>query len=275
MSKVKSVKNPKGKVIYFNENDHKYYDNKKRYYNSTTKIIHSLFPEFEKDMMAYVTGRKQLMKEHGYADKSEVPVGLCMQRKKQLLEEWDENRDRSCDIGNAVHRHAECFLLGIDDDYQREYPDETRTDKLINVIDQFLPSLQKEYELIAAEKIVFSAPIRLAGTIDLLMKNKKTGKMAIFDWKTNKKGIQTQDGYGKKGLLFLSHIEHANYWHYALQLNIYRWILNNEGYGDYTDCEMGLFHINTRKVQGHKLPYMDSEVEQIMEYTRRLKGRIE
>ena len=101
MSSVKSVKNPKGKVIFFNEADHKYYDKDKNYYNSTTKVIHSLFPEFQKDMMAYVTGRRQLMKEHGCADKSEVPVGLCMQRKKQLLEEWDDNRDMSCEIGRA------------------------------------------------------------------------------------------------------------------------------------------------------------------------------
>lgn len=275
MGKIKQEKNPKGSVIFFNEDDHKYYDKNKNYYNSTTRIIHSLFPKFEKEKMAYLTGRKQLMKENGYSDVSEVPVPLCMQRRNQLMEDWDENKERSCDIGNAIHRYAECRLLNIPNDYKRIFSDNDRIDKLIKVLDPFIDNLLKEYDVLYTEKIIFTPYAKLAGTVDIIMQNKKSGNKAIFDWKTNAKGIKTKDSYGKKGLLFLDHIENSNYFHYALQLNIYRWILNNEGYGDYSKCEMGLFHINTRKVNGHMLPFMNYETEKIIEYTRRLKGRIE
>jgi len=263
-----TVKNPKGRKITFDEDKHKYHDEKGNQYRSCTTIVHSLFPEFKRDMMAYVVGRKRLMKEEGYATKDDVPVPKCMEMKKVVLAEWEENRIMACDIGTQVHRYAECKMLGIPFDMDLTG---TRQEKMSKVVDKFLLELEKQYKFMESEKIVFSPKILLAGTVDLIMERKKDKKLCIFDWKTNK-AIKSTDSYGGKGLLFLEHIENCNYWHYVLQLNIYRWVLHNEGYGDFDNAEMGLFHINTRAVQGCAIPKLEWEIDKVMEYTKGLKG---
>lgn len=263
------MKNPKGRKIKFDEDKHKYHDEKGRVYRSTTDIIHSLFPEFPRDMMAYVTARKRIMKEEGYENKEDVPVKDCMILKKKIIEEWEENKELACQIGIQVHRYAECLLH--EEKFDMEFT-ASRQEKMGKVLDEFMPKLLKQYKFLETEKIIFSPKILLAGTVDLLMQNKRSKKLCIFDWKTNK-ALNKTDSYGKKGLLFLDHLDNCNYWHYALQLNIYRWLLHEEGYGDFSNVEMGIFHINTRKVQGYKVPRLDTEIEQIMEYTRRLKGK--
>lgn len=264
-----TVKNPRGRKITFNEEDHKYFDEKGNQYHSTTKVIHSLFPEFKQDMMAYVCGRKRLMKEKGYATKEDVPVPECMEMKKVILAEWEDNRVESCDRGTQVHRYAECKLLGIPFDMEFTAP---KAEKMAKVLDPFIEQLLTQYELVETEKIIFCPRILLAGTVDLIMQNKETKKLCIFDWKTNK-AISQKDSYGQKGLLFLEHIEHSNYWHYVIQLNIYRWMLHNEKYGVFDNPEMALFHINTRGVKGYEIPRVDWEVEKIVEYVKGLKGK--
>ena len=267
MSKVITVTNPRGRKITFSEDEHKYHDEKGKLYRSTTHIIHSLFPEFPKDMMAYLTARKRIMKEEGYENKEDVPKWQCMQLKQKVLKEWDENRDSACDLGTEVHRYAECKLEEIP--FDMEWSAERQT-KMGKVLDKFIPQMLEQYEYVESEKIIFCPKIRLAGTVDLIMRNRKNGKPCIFDWKTNKE-IRQKDSYGKTGLLFLEHLPNCNYFQYALQLSVYKKILHDEGYGDFSDCELGLFHINTRKVQGYQLPSMDWEVEEIWKYTKNLK----
>jgi ATP-dependent exoDNAse (exonuclease V) beta subunit len=269
MGKVITVKNPRGKKITFDEDEHKYSDEKGRRYNSVTSVIHSLFPEFEREKMAYFVARKRVMKAKGYPDKDSTPVPEVMAERAVVLEEWEENKNQACDLGTQIHRYAECQLQGID--FDMTFTGE-RQPKLAKTLDKFIPELLDSYEFLEAEKIVFCPTILLAGTIDLIMRNKKSGKLCIFDWKTNK-AINQSDSYGKKGKLFLEHIENANYWYYALQLNVYRWILNREKYGDFEDVELGLFHINTRKVKAYMLPVMDWEAGQIADYTKKLKGK--
>ena len=268
MGKILTVQNPKGRQIQFDEDQHKYYDEKGQIYHSTTKIIHSLFPEFPRDMMAYVTARKRIMKEEGYADKSDVPVPQCMELKKVVLDEWEENKNLACDIGTEVHRYAECLLKGEPFDISFTA---SKQEKMAKVLDDFIPNLLKQYKFIESEKIIFTPSIRLAGTVDLIMENRQTGKLCIFDWKTNK-ALNQKDSYGKKGLLFLNHLDHCNYFHYTLQLSIYKKILCDEGYGDFSNCELGLFHINTRRVQGYQLSYLEWETEQIFNYVEGLRS---
>ena len=269
MSKIISVKNPNGRIITFSEDQHKYTDNKGNEYRSVTKIIHSLFPEFERDKMAYFTARKRVMTAKGYASKDDCPVCEVMAEKEVVIQEWEDNRNQACDMGTQVHRYAECKMLGIDFDMEFTVD---KAVKLAKTLDSFLIDLEKDYELVETEKIVFCPTILLAGMVDLIMKNKKTNKLCVFDWKTNKQ-IAMTDGNGKKGKLFLEHIEHANYWHYAIQLNVYRWIMNKERYGDFVDTELGLFHINTRKVRPYQLPLLDWESQEIANYCQRSKGK--
>ena len=62
----------------------------------------------------------------------------------------------------------------------------------------------------------------LAGSIDMLFED-ENGELIIYDWKRSKE-IKENNSW-EVGLYPLSHLPHANYWHYSLQLNIYKAIL--------------------------------------------------
>ena len=49
---------------------------------------------------------------------------------------------------------------------------------------QGIDSLFTQYEPIASEYMVYNPTHQIAGTIDLLLRHKETGKLAIVDWKT-------------------------------------------------------------------------------------------
>ena len=67
--------------------------------------------------------------------------------------------------------------------------------------------------------------LAIAGTIDVLMKNKNSGEYVLIDWKTSKR-IDKKSFKGKKGIRKeSSQIEDSKYNHYALQLSLYRYIL--------------------------------------------------
>lgn len=126
-----------------------------------------------------------------------------------------------------------------------------------------MPKLLRNYEFIEAEKMIFSPELKLSGTVDLIMRNKRTKNICVFDWKTNKK-IDKENNWGDFGKEFLYHLDHCNYNHYSLQLNIYRKLLYREGYGDeFENAEMGLFHITEEQVNGIRVYPMNKEVDLI------------
>lgn len=95
-----------------------------------------------------------------------------------------------------------------------------------------------------SEWVIWDETHRIAGTIDALMYNKETGGYWIYDWKRVSKGLEvdieaTRYGYTpdtdewlgevsrwtKKMLPPAEELYDTKYWHYALQLNLYRSIL--------------------------------------------------
>ena len=249
MNDVTTATHPTGRKIYFSEEDHKYIDENRVVYNSTTRIVHSLFPEFQKNMIA------------GFCAKNR---GV---QRETILQEWQETADKACDMGTRIHRYAECKMLGIDVDVEI-LPDEQQR---IKNLEGFLITLDKYYELVETEKIIFCPRLRLSGTVDLIMQDKRTKQKAIFDWKTNKE-IKKKDKYKKWGKMFLSHIPNCNFYHYSIQLGIYNKMLHDEKYGDFSNCTLGLFHINNEGVDGHKINYMENELNHIFEYISKLRG---
>lgn len=270
MSKLITVSDPHGNVVHFREDDHKYFDDQQNNYNSVTKVIHSLFPEFEADKIAYFVARKRVKERGGYETNADVPVRETMQEKTVVLEEWELNKNQACDMGTQVHRYCECKLLGIEPDM--EITSEKGRD-MTKVVDLFLIDLEKQYEFLESEKIIFRRPYLLAGCVDLIMRNRTTGKLCIFDHKTNKE-IKLKDSYKKTGKLFLQHIENCNYQTYTLQLSLYKYMLIDGGYGDFEDCELGIFHYSTRNTTCYKLNDLQLEASQIVKYAERLKGKM-
>ena len=114
--------------------------------------------------------------------------------------------------------------------------------------------------------LVFKEDIKLAGSIDMIYK-KPDGTLAIYDWKRAKE-IKFENRY-QKMTGPLNHLPDTNYWHYSLQLNIYRRILEELYHVTVSELALVVLHPNQTTYKVVRLNMMDEEVEAMMA-TRRL-----
>ena len=109
-----------------------------------------------------------------------------------------------------------------------------------------------------SEVIIYSKELGIAGTIDILMMNEKLQEYVLIDWKTSKR-IDMKSFKGKKGIKKETIIiEDCNYNHYALQLSLYRYILE-EYYGIKVTRQL-VAHLKDESVQSYSMPYMRDDI---------------
>ena len=109
-----------------------------------------------------------------------------------------------------------------------------------------------------SEVIVYSKEIAIAGTIDVLMMDKKSGDYVLIDWKTSKK-IDKTSFNGKKGIKKETcHIDDCKYNHYTLQLSLYRYIL--EKYYEIPVARQLVAQLKDDGVETYSTPYMKNEI---------------
>lgn len=253
---MKTAKHPSGLTISLDD-EHRYVDVNGQVYNGVTKVIHSLFQPFDAERIAGFVARKR----------------GCL--REEVLQEWETKRKASAEFGDKIHSYAECLLKKekFDDDFDKNISAYQEKEKpYMKQVKKIIPKLLKCYDLIDAEKIIFSPDNRLSGTIDMLMRNKRTGGLAIFDWKTNEEiRNKNKHNVNQTGLFKLNHIPDCNFFHYAIQLNSYRMILIKEGYYNDTDFELAIFHVRDSEIVPYKLPLLEKEALYIMETARKMK----
>ena len=111
---------------------------------------------------------------------------------------------------------------------------------------------------IYTEVIIFSEELKISGTIDLLLFDKNNNKYIIMDWKTSKK-IDIKPYGNKKGILpASSNIEDTKFNHYALQLSLYRYLL--ETYYGLEISQHLIIHLKDDECLGLHAPYMKNNI---------------
>lgn len=105
-------------------------------------------------------------------------------------------------------------------------------------VDKLFPKLLKRFRLVAAEQIVFSPSMELAGQIDLLMADDAAKQGIIIDWKTNAKITDEEGAFGNM-LEPIEHLKNCDVVKYGLQLGLYEKILIDEKY--YPELFQSLF----------------------------------
>jgi hypothetical protein len=76
------------------------------------------------------------------------------------------------------------------------------------------------------EWCLYHEPTTLIGTIDYVSK-RPDGTIDLYDWK---RSSELSKGFGRCLLPELSHIPDSKYWKYTLQLNLYRFLAEENGY---------------------------------------------
>ena len=196
--------------ILFDEGPHTYTVRGEQGYTSVTTWNHHHFAKF--DGIKIING---IVKSPKMKDPSYKYYGMT---KQDIINSWDANRDAAATAGTKTHYNVECFynkMEVVDDSIEYKYFQEFVRDN---------PHL----EAYRTEWCVFYEEVKISGSIDMVFKNTNTGEYLIYDWKRSK-GIE-YESYGKKTAITpcISHLPDSNFWHYSLQLNVYRKILQDK-----------------------------------------------
>ena len=237
--------NPSGIKITFEEKTHKYWsviDGKELRYVSGTTFVHKFIPEFDEMRVSAMVAKKR---------------GVSQQ---EILNEWHQKRDESCFFGTKVHETAEDVLTGRP---FRNTPQNAKEEIVFNRAKAFATKFKNELDILGVEQIVFDHRLKLAGTIDLLARSKKDGSILVLDWKTNQT-IQTKNNF-EKCLFPIDHLDNCNFYHYALQLSLYQFLLTYGGYYPKdTKFKRALIHINTECADVIQVPDLTSEIKDMV-----------
>lgn len=192
--------------LIFKEDGHKYNDTNGNDYISTTTILHSLAPTFDKKYWL-----KKKAKELGISE-------------KRLEKQWQDITDEACTRGTKTHNGLEDGIktssmfksavkymikdngemitiadlpninLNVKQLDIKEFIDATEN-KYPQVYDIFHYYTNEGYK-IYAEIGAFLMDFLISGTIDVLCI--RDDKFVIGDWKTNRGGLKFEAGYYKK-----------------------------------------------------------------------------
>jgi hypothetical protein len=119
--------------------------------------------------------------------------------------------------------------------------------------------LKEELEPYRTEMLVYDEEIKITGSIDMLYR-KNNGEFAIFDWKRSKEILYEGFRGKKSSVKCINHLNDSNFWHYSLQLNIYRRILQ-KNYGlIVSDLRLVILHPDNNNYICLNVSFLDDEI---------------
>jgi len=192
--------------ISFDEATHTYeIDGSSEGVISVTTLIHHHFPKFNANEVL-----KKMRKSKNGMDKYK---GMTDEEIKTL---WSENGKSASGQGTKMHKTIEMFY---NDNFEYIYEEQPK--EFMHFL-SFHESIKARLTPFRTEWSIFRSDLKLAGQLDMLYKVNDREEYALYDWKRSKE-IKVDNKY-EKGLGPFE-LDHCNYVHYSIQLNIYKRIL--------------------------------------------------
>ena len=226
--------------ILFEESTHTYTIDGDSNYTSVTTWVKYHFPKFNSDKII-----DNMMQSDNWG-KSKY-FGMS---KNEIKELWNTNCNESSVAGTKLHYDIECYYNGCPNiNNTIEY---TYFIEFVNAFSDLTP--------FRTEWTIFDRNLNLAGSIDMVFKN-GDGKYEIYDWKRSKE-ISKINNWNKSAInSIINYLPDTNYWHYCLQLNTYKTLLElNYGItisGMYLIC----LHPNNKNNSFYRIKVVDLSEE--------------
>ena len=218
---------PRDDHIEFDEPTHVYTIEGDNNYKSVTTWIHNFFPHFDADK---IIGKMRTGRNWGPENKY---YGMT---DEEIKDGWSQNGKEASELGTAMHLNIEYYYNNLP--YMPGFTDS----KEYQLFQDYLQN-HTQYKPYRTEWTVYSKKYRLAGSIDMVYVDPEDPtKVIIADWKRSKEikySNRWEKGYGP-----LSDIDNCNYWHYCLQLNVYRMILEKYYNKQVTSMFLVILHPN-------------------------------
>lgn len=203
--------------------------------DSVTTFVKNCFPEFDSEY---------------HAKRKAEALGIT---KEAVLEMWDKKERESREQGTTMHRKIESYYLSKS----------VSSDETFELFKIFANKITlKPYR---TEWAVYDWEQKIAGTIDFV--DYQNGEYIIYDWKRSdkliaKNGLPIKNSqYGEKALPPIENLDDSPYYHYALQLSLYKYILEKNYDITVSKLRLGIFHPSYNKPYVLEMPYLQNEID--------------
>ena len=256
-------RHPRDNLIHFDEPTHIYtVKGSSKGICSITTFLHQFFPHFDPDVVI-----PKMMKSKNWPNSKWFGMSAAA-----IKAAWSANGKESSEAGTAMHLGIEMVMNGA----EAIVEDSIKASIEWRYFWNYWRDDCKIWEPWRTEWEVWDEDLKLSGSVDMIYRNKKDGTFAVYDWKRAKE-IKMENtfegGYGP-----VSHLPNCNYWHYTLQLNLYRWLLEKHYGVVVSEMALVVIHPNNKNFKRYKLNRLEDEIEGVIE-ARRLavaegKGRV-
>ena len=230
-------------VLDFNPEDHSYWVDGQRF-DSVTNVIDSCFEQFDAEY---------------WAERKATPGHT----KEMILAEWAARGEAARSLGTQMHDRIERYYLG----------EPIEPEWMLDASFQRFAAFACDVRLcpFRSEWRIFHEESHMAGTLDFLAL-RADGRVEIWDWKRSSKIVDSlghpivHNNFGKTAFAPIDHLPDTTYHHYALQVSIYRYILETKYSLDVVSGHLGIFHPDHQRYFVVDLPYLKDEVETLIAY---------
>jgi ATP-dependent exoDNAse (exonuclease V) beta subunit len=242
---------PRDQHLVFDEPTHKYtiLTDPDSNYTSVTTINHSHFPHFDADVVI-----KNMMKGRNWNPQNKY-WGLTPE---EIKAQWAQNASSVSGAGTDLHFNIECFMnqelpsgythKELLENYEANLAAGNAPPNTSEEWDFFLQYIKAtpSYKPYRTEWMIYHEDLKVAGSIDMIYEN-PDGTLSIYDWKRAKE-ISKANGFNKYAVTKeIDHLPDTNFWHYSLQLNTYKAILQEKYEKTIKDLYLVKLHPNNPK----------------------------
>ena len=186
----------------------------------------------------------------------------------EVIEIWDAKGVESRNVGTFLHEQIENYLKGEKalSDYSFEYNGEIvnykKTISIEKEFGYFLDFMRdSEVRPFRSEWRIFDEKNKIAGTIDLICRN--GSQFDIYDWKRSTKASPNETVW-QHGINGLEHIPDISFYKYALQQNLYKYILESNYGIKINKMYLIVLHHEYERYVKYEVPRMDKEITIIL-----------
>ena len=234
---------PRDDDIEFDEGPHIYTIKGRRGYTSVTTWNHSHFKKFDADNIIDKMMASKKWEKSNYFGKTKV----------EIKAQWKENGRVASEAGTKLHYDIECFYnLSPNQNNSIEY--------------QYFKNFYKQFEHLKpyrTEWMIWDESLLFAGSIDMIFEN-PDGTLDIYDWKRCKE-IKKYNNFDSATTVCIEHLPDTNFWHYSLQLNTYKALLEKNYDKRINKMYLVCLHPNKENFKRIPVPNLSSEIKDLFE----------
>ncbi len=240
---AKKNSHPRDESITFDEGPHIYTIDGDSDYMSVTTWNHSHFDHFDADK---IIDKMMMGRKWGPAHKY---WGMT---KEEIKKMWEENGKKASTAGTKMHYDIECYYNDMDVEVEEDCLE-------WKYFEEFEKEIGGSKEPYRTEWMIWDKELKFAGSIDMTYIN-KDGTIDIYDWKRSV-GIRMDNKWQSALTECIKHLPDCNYYHYSLQLNTYKALLEKNYGVKVKDMYLVCLHPNNENKTYQRIKVIDLQEE--------------